>query len=82
MRLRIVLSAAAFAALLAGPARAEPCAAMLEKIDPAAAKARLSPAQKAEVERLRDEGRELCERGDDGQAAEKLAEAEDILGLR
>ena len=41
-----------------------------------------SPAQAAELDRLREEGRALCDQGDDQRAVERLAEAELILGLR
>jgi hypothetical protein len=82
MRFQILLTATALGALAVGPAHADSCRAMLERMDTATPPARLGPAQKAEVERLREEGQELCLRGDDQRAAEKLAEAEEILGLR
>ena len=63
-------------------ARADRCVSMLARIDAAAASTRLSPAQAAELDRLREEGRALCEQGDDQRAVERLAEAELILGLR
>jgi hypothetical protein len=81
MRPSVALAAALIAALPAS-ARAGRCSGMLERVDSALPAARLSPAQKAELQRLRDEGRALCEQGKDRLAAEKLAEAEVILGLR
>lgn len=79
------LAGAALVALLAAPvAAADRYSALAEQVDAAAADPgkRLGPAQLSEVRRLRDEGRALHARGEHRQAAERLAEAAAILGLR
>ncbi len=83
------LTAAALVALLAAPAAAVDADAdrystLAGQVDAAAAhpRTRLGPAQRSEVRRLRDEGLALHARGEHRQAAERLAEAATILGLR
>ena len=79
------LVAAALVALLVAPAAAaDRYSTLAEQVDAAAAhpRTRLGPAQVSEVRRLRDEGRALHARGEHRQAAERLAEAATILGLR
>jgi len=76
----VVTLAAALLGLVS--ARADRCVSMLARIDAAAASTRLSPAQAAELDRLSDEGRALCDKGEDQQAVKRLAEVELILGLR
>ena len=81
------LTATALAALLAAPAAAADAdrySTLAGQVDAAAADPgkRLGPAQVSEVRRLRDEGRALHARGEHRQAAERLAEAATILGLR
>ncbi len=79
------LAGAALVALLAAPvAAADQYSTLAGKVDAAAADPgkRLGPAQVSEVRRLRDEGRALHARGEHRQAAERLAEAAAILGLR
>jgi hypothetical protein len=83
---RAALAAAALVALFAAPASAaaDRYSTLAEQVDAAAAhpRTRLGPAQVSEVRRLRDEGRALHARGEHRQAAERLAEAATILGLR
>ena len=85
---RATLAAAALVALFAAPASAAAAAdqysTLAGQVDAAAAHPRteLGPAQDSEVRRLRDEGRALHARGEHRQAAERLAEAATILGLR
>ena len=84
---RAALAAAALVALLAAPASAaaaDQYSTLAGQVDAAAAhpRTRLGPAQVSEVRRLRDEGRALHARGEHRQAAERLAEAATILGLR
>jgi hypothetical protein len=83
------LVAAALVALLAAPtdaadADADRYSTLAGQVDAAEAKPStgLGPAQHSEVRRLRDEGRALHARGEHRQAAERLAEAATILGLR
>ena len=81
------LTAAALVALLAAPADAADAdrySTLAERVDAAEARpgTKLGPAQRSEVRRLRDEGRALHARGEHRQAAERLAEAAAILGLR
>ena len=87
------LVAAALVALLAVPvpvpapaaaADADRYSTLAGQVDAAAAHPRteLGPAQVSEVRRLRDEGRALHARGEHRRAAERLAEAATILGLR
>ena len=82
---RAALAAAALVTLLAAPAAAaDQYSTLAERVDAAEAKPStgLGPAQHSEVRRLRDEGRALHARGEHRQAAERLAEAAAILGLR
>ena len=86
---RAALAAAALITLLAAPAPAPAADAdryttLAGQVDAAAAhpRTKLGPAQVSEVRRLRDEGRALHARGEHRQAAERLAEAATILGLR
>ena len=83
------LTAAALVALLAAPAAAVDADAdrystLAGHVDAAEAKTgtKLGPAQRSELRRLRDEGRALHARGEHRRAAERLAEAAAILGLR
>ncbi len=81
------LAGAALVALLAAPADAADAdrySTLAKQVDAAEADPgkRLGPAQDSEVRRLRDEGRALHARGEHRQAAERLAEAATILGLR
>jgi len=78
------LVAAALVALLAAPAAADRYSTLAGQVDAAEAKpgTKLGPAQRSELRRLRDEGRALHARGEHRQAAERLAEAAAILGLR
>ena len=83
------LTAAALVALLAAPVPAPAAdtdrySTLAGQVDAAEAKTRtrLGPAQDSEVRRLRDEGRALHARGEHRRAAERLAEAATILGLR
>ena len=84
MKPSLTLLTAALVAFLAAPAAADQYSTLAEKVDAASANpgTRLGPAQLSEVGRLRDEGRTLRARGEHRRAAERLAEAAAILGLR
>jgi len=77
--MRRTLLAAAMLTLFATPALAYHCPADIAAIDNALPKVSLSAEQKAQVERLRDEGEELHNAGSHGEAVNKLAEAMRII---
>ena len=85
MKPSLTLLTAALVALLSVPAAAaDQYSTLAERVDADAAhpRTRLGPAQVSEVRRLRDEGRTLHARGEHRQAAERLAEAAEILGVK
>ena len=81
MRVHATFLAATLVAVLSGPAFAGECPTHVQKIDEALASARLSEEQKAEVQRLRDEGQRLHSEGQHEEALATLAEAEGLLGI-
>ena len=82
MRHRTTFLAATVAlATLSAPALARECPTHVRKIDAALATASLGQEQKAEVQRLRDEGQRLHGEGKHDESMEALARAERMLGL-
>jgi outer membrane lipoprotein-sorting protein len=81
MRVHATFLAATLVAVLSGPAFAGECPTHVQKIDEALASASLSEEQKAEVQRLRDEGQRLHSEGQHEEALATLAEAEGLLGI-
>lgn len=72
-------ASALFLALFALPAHAFHCPADVKAIDNALPKANLSAQQKAEVQKLRDEGEALHNSGKHKDSVGKLAEAMRII---
>ena len=81
MRMHATFLAATLVAVLSGPAFASECPTHVQKIDEVLASADLSEEQKAEIQRLRDEGQRLHSEGRHQEAMETLAQAEELLGV-
>ena len=81
MRHRTTFLAAAAVMALSAPALARECPTHVKKIDAALATASLGQEQKAEVQRLRDEGQRLHSEGKHQESMEALARAERTLGI-
>ncbi len=81
MRHRTTLLAAVALTALSAPALARECPTHVRKIDAALATASLGQEQKAEVQRLRDEGQRLHGEGKHEESMETLAKAEKMLGV-
>ena len=81
MRVHATFLAATLVAVLAGPAFASECPTHVQKIDEVLASADLREEQKAEIQRLRDEGQRLHSEGRHQEAMETLAQAEELLGI-
>lgn len=79
MRVHATFLAATLVAVLSGPAFASECPTHVKMIDEALASASLSQEQKAEVQRLRDEGQRLHGEGQHQEAMETLAKAHEML---
>jgi len=79
MRSRCALFAAAFVAVLAGPALAYQCEAFIRLLDQKMADQDLGKEQMAELRRLRDEGQRLHEQGRHEASMEALTKAEQML---
>ena len=79
MLLRSALAAAIL--MLASPALAHMCPAIMAEIDAALPTATLTDEQRAEVERLRAEGEERHAAGEHDASVEALEEAKAIMGL-
>jgi hypothetical protein len=73
--------AAAMASVLAGPAVASQCPALMEKIDAAMATATVDDATKAKVQALYDSGKAAHEAGDHPKSEADLGEAMKLLGI-
>ena len=79
MRTRSALFAAAFASVLATPALAYQCDAIIMLIDQKLPEQELSPEQMAELRRLRDEGQRLHEQGQHEASMEVLGRAQQMM---
>ena len=74
-----IAASALFLALTAAPVYAFHCPADVKAIDNALPKAKLSADQKAQVQKLRDEGEALHKSGTHKDSVGKLAEAMRII---
>ena len=81
MKHRSMFLAAVALTALSAPALARECPTHVKKIDAALATASLGQEQKAEVQRLRDEGQRLHSEGRHQEAMETLAQAEELVGV-
>ncbi len=81
MRHRTTFLAVVALTALSAPAFASQCPMRVKKIDAALAGANLGQEQKAEVQRLRDEGQRLHGEGKHDESMETLARAERMLGV-
>ncbi len=81
MRHRTTFLAVVALTALSAPALARECPTHVRKIDAALATASLGQEQKAEVQRLRDEGQRLHGEGKHEESMETLAKAEKMLGV-
>ena len=81
MRLHATFLAAALVSVLSAPAFASECPTHVKKIDETMAGANLNEEQRAEVQRLRDEGQRLHSEGKHQEAMETLTKAEEMLGI-
>ncbi len=81
MKLHVTLLAASLAVAAASPAFAFQCPSDVKAIDAALAGANPGQEQKAEVQRLRDEGQRLHGEGEHDESMEALARAERMLGV-
>ena len=79
MKTRSALFTAAFVAVLAPPALAYQCDALITLIDQKMPEQKLSKEQMVELRRLRDEGRRLHEQGRHEASMEALTKAEQML---
>ena len=79
MRTRSALFAVAFVAVLAPPALAYQCDALIRLIDQKMPEQKLSKEQMVELRRLRDEGQRLHEQGRHEASMEALTKAEQML---
>ena len=75
------LATAALLALLAAPAFAGQCPALMAEVDAALKTASLSDEDKAKVEELRAAGEEQHAAGEHAASVATLNEAKEILGL-
>ena len=81
MKFRTILVASLFA-LTSGVAYASSCPKHIKAIDAAMPSAPLSDAQKADVQKYRDEGESLHKAGKHSESLDALAKAEKILGIK
>jgi len=82
MKIRNLLSVALALALASGVALASNCPNEAKAINAAlASNTTLSAEQKAEVEKLRDEGMKLHDAGKHKESMEDMAKAKKILGI-
>jgi hypothetical protein len=79
MRTRSALFAVALVSVLAAPALAYQCDALIRLIDQKMPEQKLSKEQMGELHRLRDEGQRLHEQGQHEASMEVLARAEQML---
>ena len=80
MKIRIALTAVCFA-IASSTAFAFHCPAEMKAIDAALPKAKLTDAQKSEVQKYRAEGETLHKAGKHQESVDTLAKAKKILGI-